>query len=50
MFKYKQNDIGQLRFSLRNSKEATTMIGARITIKGQRMIYFLPVDYKVKPL
>ncbi|WP_418408069.1 tyrosine-type recombinase/integrase [Alistipes sp.] len=50
MFKYKQNDIGQLRFSLRNSKEATTMIRARITIKGQRMIYFLPVDYKVKPL
>lgn len=35
MFKYKQNDIGQLRFSLRNAKEASTMIRARMTIKGQ---------------
>lgn len=49
MFKYKQNDIGQLRFSLRNAKEDSTMIRARITIKGQRMIYFLPAEYKVEP-
>lgn len=49
MYRLTTHDFGEIRFSLRNTKEEKTMIRARVNIKGRRMTYFLANDYKVKP-
>lgn len=49
MYKLTVHDFGEIRFSLRDTKEEKTMIRARVTIKGRRMTYFLPSEHKVKP-
>lgn len=38
-----------IRFSLKNATKEITLIRARINIKGDRLIYYLPVDYKICP-
>lgn len=49
MYKLTVHDFGEIRFSLRDTKEEKTMIRARVAIKGRRMTYFLPSENKVNP-
>ena len=49
MYKLTVHDFGEIRFSLRDTSEGKTMIRARVTVKGRRMTYFLPSEYKVRP-
>ena len=38
-----------IRFSLKNAKKEMSLVRVRVNINGERLTYYLPSDYKIRP-
>ena len=38
-----------IRFSLKNATKEVSLIRVRVNINGDRLIYYLPAEYKIRP-